>query len=272
MKLDLHPPAQTLMSDVLLAVEDIHLPFRASRFGMKRKPIPVGKVDVDGFGDLPSCLDMLVKLPAGPLTLPSPYADNPAVKAFMEDALGFEKVIYPEFDGECFLYLTDDQREVVPGRSHRNGGWHFDGMQGARYKEKLPACHQYVVSSALCTEFTDAPTDATGLDENRHNWFECLAEQVPPDAPVIQPEPGEIAFMTAYQLHRSPIATEQTAGMRTFMRLDVSHKKQDRLGNTLNPDLCAPWKFVERNLPEGLGRPRTSTHWDGARKFSETEA
>ncbi|EPX76751.1 hypothetical protein [Salipiger mucosus] len=254
-----------------IALQDITLPFSGDRFAHRRRPLPVGRLETSEIGTLPCCLDMLVKLPGEGVVLPDSYADNPAIDAFLKSALAFEDGMLPSWREECYLYLTIDQREVVPGRSHRNGGWHFDGMQGARYAKKLPGCHQYVMSSNLCTEFTDAPTDANGLDENRHNWFECLGEQIPDDTQVITPAPFEIVFMSAYQMHRSPVATEKTAGWRTFVRLDVSHKKQDRIGNTVNPDLPAPWEFVERNLPSGLGRPRTSTHWSGASRLSSPE-
>lgn len=252
-----------------LAREDVSLPFSPERFRMRRRPTDVGYVDIDAIGEHPCCLDMLVKLPGGDVVLPEPYASDPGIASFLAQALSAEDDLLPGWREHYHLYLTYDRRQVEPGRSHRNGGWHFDGMQGARFPIKIPVCHQYVVSTHLPTEYTDVPTDAMGLDENRHNWFLALGAQVPEDFDPIKAVPGQINLMTAYQLHRSPVAEPHEAGWRTFIRLDVSLKQQDRMGNSLNPRLPAPWEFVERRLPDGLEEPVRDSNWTGASKFGD---
>jgi hypothetical protein len=216
---------------------------------------------------MPSCLDMLIMMPGGPLVLPQPYVSDAAIGEVVDMAMAFEDRLLPGWRDTRFLYLTVDRRFVEPGRTHRNGGWHFDGMQGARFVRKLPACHQYVVSDGLTTEFTDCRTDASGLDDLRHDFFSALGAQVPFDLPTFRPRPLEVVCMSAYQLHRSPVASEPI--WRTFVRLDVSCKMQDRIGNTVNPSLPAPWEFVPRPLPEGLGTPIRDSSWAGARRFDD---
>lgn len=250
-------------------IDDVNLPFSAARFNIARSPIAAGQLDMAEMGNLPSCLDMLVKLPGGDLTLPEPYASDPVIAEAFRLAMSSEDVLAGDWRETRYVYLTVDRRQVTPGLTHRNAGWHFDGMQGARYPEKLRACHQYVASSRDVTEFVCAPIDASDLDEDRHNWFEEIGARVPADAEIIRPEPGDLVLMTAYQVHRSPRVTE--TGLRSFLRIDVSLKRQDRLGNTENPDLKAPWEFVRRDLPAHLAQPVRDAGWADGRKFGEEQ-
>lgn len=236
---------------------DIQQPFSPARFAMQRAPVQVGHTD-GAFGDLPCCLDMLIHLPGGTPTVPAPWNQDPALAHFLAQAFAFEDICLPTWRGTHHAYLTFDRRMVPARRTHRNAGWHFDGMQGSRYPVKLPVCHQYLCADALPTEFSAAPTQAHGLDETRDNWFVALGRQAVHD-PALSAPPMGIVAMTAYQLHRSPEAAEATR--RTFVRLDISVKQQDRAGNTTNPDLPAPWAFVERSLPAGLGAPIQDAGW-----------
>lgn len=258
--------------DVALLIEDVSLPFDGGRFARRRRPVRVGAIPVDHLSaETRSCLDMLVKLPGGDVVLPDAFRTR-AVHQFLALASAMESRLFPDRSwDEHYLYLTVDQREVPPGRSHRNAGWHFDGMQGSRYPVKLPACRQYVVSSANPTEYATVPTDARGLTEEGHNWFIELGAQVDetlPDA-IVKGKPGEVALMSAYQLHRSPVSVSEDPYRRTFFRLDVSMKKQDRLGNTLNPDLPAPFPFQPRGLPEGLRYEISDSGWGAGRKYGD---
>lgn len=243
---------------------DISNPFRSDEFKTSRLPVEVGLLNGEFPSDLPSCLDMLVKLPgrAFPI-IPSPYGDhlvfNNLIRSVVMNELEMKN---PWIDR--YVYLTVDQRTVTPGRTHRNGGWHFDGMQGERYKEKLPCCYQYVVSDAAPTEYSNHPTCAEGLSETEHNWFVELGSQIPEDADIFRFPSMTIGLMSAYQMHRSPVVDNEVR--RTFVRIDVSMKQQDRLGNTPNPDLPAPFDFVERKMPLGL-KTRSSAGWQGSRKF-----
>lgn len=247
--------------------DDVSRPFAAEMFDRFRLPVPIASIDMGEVGALPSCLDMLVKLPGGDLTLPEPYASDPGLARIFAEMASAEDGILPAWRETRHVYLTFDRRPVEAGRTHRNAGWHFDGMQGARYPEKLPACHQYVVSSANPTEFIAAPVDATDLDEARDNWFEIVgARAAASGGEIFRPAPGEMMLMSAYQIHRSPPA--ETACLRTFVRIDISCKRQDRLGNTANPDLPAPWAFVPRTLPEGLRADVSDSGWSGAARFA----
>lgn len=253
--------------DILTFRWDIALPFSPERFQEARLPIKAGQITKLDFEGMPSCLDMLIKLPGHGLVLPAPYLRCEGVSQFITQAFEHEDRILPGWRDSYYAYLTFDRRYVKADETHRNGGWHFDGMQGARHNPKLPACHQYVVATSMTTEFSNCPTDASGLDELKHNWFKALGAQIPDSHPVFRPASYQIVVMSAYQHHRSPVARPEDEGWRTFMRLDISRKQQDRLGNSINPHLPAPWTFQERNLPEGLEEPVTGASWEKARKF-----
>jgi len=241
--------------------EDITNPFAKERFSVSRLPVVAGNMSCTDGSRLPCCLDMLVKTPGGEISIPEPYASSEWIREFLTISLGFEDGLLPGWRDTHYAYLTVDNRFVRAGRSHRNGGWHFDGMQGVRYPEKLNACHEYIVADRLTTEFTSLPTTADDLDELRHNWFEELGRQIPETAEIYTPQPFEIVVMSAYQLHRSRVANEADQGWRSFIRLDISLKQQDRLGNTINPVLKAPFEYVPRDLPEGLKRPVEDAGW-----------
>ena len=210
---------------------------------------------------------MVVKLSGqSHLTIPAPYLEHPGVQAFLALCDSKERSLLQALYPDYYAYLTVDNRLVLAGATHRNAGWHFDGMQGARYKIKLPACHQYVVSDCLPTEFVCAAYDATQLDENTDNWFASLSVQVLDSDPRFTPQPLQVVLISAYQLHRSVPAS--TAQRRMFMRLDYSLKQQDRLGNTQNPLLPAPWPYVSRNLPAHLSLPVSDTGWNNGRPFT----
>jgi hypothetical protein len=255
-------------SDIEVLKTDVSLPFSRERFSMERRPVKVGEVAlVDMETDLHSCLDMLVKIPGGETVIPAAYNAS-FVRQLVDRCMAFEDSILSSWRDTHYVYLTVDQRKIVPGKTHRNAGWHFDGMQGARYPQKLSACHQYVLSSALPTEFATQAVDATGLDELTHNWFVELGAQVSDDRnTVIRPNVGDVMLMSAYQLHRSPVAPNDADFIRTFVRIDVSLKQQDRVGNTLNPELKAPFDFHERSLPEGLKYSINDSGWRGGRKL-----
>jgi hypothetical protein len=248
---------------------DISLPFAPSRFSLPRSPLSCGRLAVTASAfaaPLPSCLDMLVKLAAHDrLTVPLPYSKHRGVRAFVALCDRKERALLGKLYRNYYAYLTIDNRLVAPNTTHRNAGWHFDGMQGVRYPVKLPACHQYVVSDCLPTEFVCGSYDATHLDEAQDNWFVALSNQVRPEDERFFPGILEVVLMSAYQLHRS--TPSLIAQRRMFMRLDYSLKQQDRLGNSLNPDLPAPWPYVTRDMPAHLSLPIQDTGWAHEQRF-----
>lgn len=192
-------------------------------------------------------LDMPIRLPGGPLALP----DGMPVwlVALVERIDAFERRLHPASVG-MHAYLTVNQGRVAPGASQRNGGAHFDGMQGVRYPDKLPVCHQYLYATILPTILYEHPFELVHLDAARHDFFAACERQKDPRR-AWQPDPGQIVLTTAYTVHESPVADRDVD--RTFVRVEYSHKRADREGNTRNAALCtAHWEYVPRPIPEGL--------------------
>jgi len=230
-----------------IAKQDITNVWNPERFSIQRKPIYVGTVNnKEAFSSLKvSCLDMLIKLPNGEIKIP--YYDK-NVNEVVQRCVDFEKTINPNWEN-YYLYLTMDPRSVTEGKTQRREGAHFDGMQGAIYKQKLPGCHSYIVSSKLPTKFYLQPFDARDLDENLQNWFFELGKQTLQEK-SFYPEPFDIYFMSCYQVHESVKADKNLD--RTFMRVEFSLKKFNRIGDTINPLIYTGWKFINRDIPSHL--------------------
>lgn len=243
---------------------DLKQPWNPQLFNQERLPVVIGHakhpIHANDIARTESALDMLVKLPGHTqLTLPSQYAQHPVITDLLtvmhRDA---QQRAHCNPD-ERYAYLTVDARIVKAGKTHRNRGWHFDGMQGTRYQQALDVCYQYLWASTMPTEYSSTPVNATGLDPARDNWFTHLGRQVN-DSDTTRHPAGTILLMSAYQLHRSPQAHTDTP--RLLIRLDYSHKQQDRLGNSINDNLEAPFAYTPRSMPAGLSVPIDDTGWN----------
>lgn len=227
------------MSHLDTIKEDVSTPFSKSRFALRREPVCVERMNV--ITGLPRCLDMPVKLVNTGLHMGRDYERLTDV---VMAAIAMEDAILPSWRDTHNVYITYDCREVFAGRTHRRGGWHIDGMQGERYPEKLPVCHQYIMSDGCPTEYARGPF--TAPDSYDVNWFEELGAQVDEDD-VMTGEVNSLMLMSAYQLHRSPVIREY--GVRTLIRVEFSMKRFDRAGNTVNAELPYDWDCVPRDIP-----------------------
>ncbi len=204
-------------------------PWSQERYLSASRAWKVGELSLGSVTDARlALLYMPIKLPDGELYLPQ----LPAWLTELVVALGeFEKELHS--GGEMmYAYLTVNQGVVKAGSSQRNSGAHFDGMQGARYPDKLPPCHQYLYATAAPTVIYEQPFNLCDLDVKRDNFFRACEHQ---KHSGWQPAPGDIVLSTAYTVHESPRLLADT--WRTFVRVEFSHKRADRDGNTLNPAL-----------------------------------
>ena len=238
--------------------EDISNCWNPERFSLSRYPKYVDTIgNKTAFSsDKISCLDMVIKCPF--CSLKNPYSDKGIIE-FIDRCVEFEKKINPYWT-HYYIYLTIDQRMVKPGFTHRREGIHFDGMQGVAYPQKMPVCHSYLVADALPTRFYTHPFLATHLSEANDNWYVQFERQAQLEA-VFYPSEFDIFLMSAYQVHEAVEALSLTK--RTFMRLEFSLKKYNRVGNTLNPLIPVDWRFVDREIPIHLREKAfKDTGWD----------
>jgi len=228
-----------------LLVEDIRMEWDPDRFQIPHGPYVVGTVSPEWVqspkGDV---LDMPIKLPHGEFRIP--VGDD--MKKIVKMCADFEKKINPDWqDYHC--YLTINQGTIQPGKTQRNPGVHFDGMQGVRYTEKLKVCHQYLVSSALPTTFYVQPFDTSQLNPDTHNWFKAFESQVREEN-RFNPKPFELVLLTVYCPHAAKTAEKPTE--RTFVRVEFSLKQFNRLGNSTNPQLNTGWTYEAQPIPKHL--------------------
>jgi len=239
---------QSLKESVINEVSAADLEqWNPERFQTQQEADPIGMIsDKQSFSNrLPSCLDMPIKLPG--TAIKNPYK-NKGVVEFVQRSLQHNQKVNPRFD-QSYVYLTVDQRMVEGNKTHRRGGAHFDGMQGERYKIKLPMDQNYIVSDYNPTHLYNQPFDARGLSTKHHNWFHELEKQVDKSRTFI-PDPYVIYFVSGYHMHESPIAPETR--MRTFMRISVGYKPGGLPGETPNPLLPTPRLNRDREIPANL--------------------
>ncbi|MBD1807333.1 hypothetical protein H6F98_18030 [Microcoleus sp. FACHB-SPT15] len=242
---------------ILNLLEDISSCWNPERFSIARYPQYVGTlINKSAFlSKKVSCLDMLIKKPFSNIRLP--YSDRSIIE-IVDICLEYEKNINPNWN-HYYTYLTIDQRLVKPGFTHRREGIHFDGMQGVAYRKKMPVCHSYIVFDTLPTRFYTHKFMAIHLSEARNNWFFELEQQAKKEI-VFCPNPFDIFLMTAYQIHEAVPAINFTT--RTFVRVEFTLKKYNRIGNTVNPLLGIDWQFVDREIPVHLRKKQfKDTGW-----------
>jgi len=193
---------------------------------------------------------MPIKLKGHNFVLPSILSLKAAniITHFIKVASAKEIKINPNWK-DYYCYLTINQGLVKAGNSQRNTGAHFDGMQGVRYPDKFPVCHQYLISSSNPTIYYPNPFDFSKLDDNKDNFFsECDRQK---DAnKAIFAKVNCLYLQTAYHIHESPITREDCH--RTFVRIEFSLKKFNRLGNSINPCLKTRWKYELQPIPSHL--------------------
>jgi hypothetical protein len=218
------------------------------QFKTPRLPILCGSVVDMEFFSQPAdlrILDMPIKFPWTDYRVPkvcSQFLD--VIKKIAAQDLGINGVASRQY-----AYLTIDQSFVKKGQMQRRPGLHVDGFQGARIKDKEYIDHSYVISDRSPTVFYSHGFDVDHLDEAVHNFFLEFDEQAD-ESKTWRPEPFEICFINAYQVHRAAEATED--GYRTFFRLSYTFREFDRLGNTHNPLFDYNWEMVPRNTQTTL--------------------
>ncbi len=233
-----------------ILLSDILKTWDISRFKLARKPKLVRsyKTNLNNLS-IPNFLDMPIKLPKENFVLPNVDSRFEFFLAnLMLDIIKVEVKVNPNWNN-YYCYLTCNQGEVKAGKSQRNGGAHFDGMQGARYKEKFPVCHQYLISSNNPTIYYPHGFNFDNLDCNKHNFFlECDRQKRPDKA--FYAKPNALYLQSCYCVHESPIVKEDC--FRSFIRVEFSLKKFNRLGNTINPNLKTNWIYENQPIPSHL--------------------
>jgi hypothetical protein len=216
-------------------------------------PVRVGTlVDREAFSKpVVSVLNMPIKMPGTDYRVPEELGQ---FREMLQKIIDHEAEANPHLD-EFYAYLTVDNSPVKKGNTHRRGGIHIDGVQGARYPVKLPPEHTYSASDKVGTVFYNQPFDLRKLDPNRHHVHAELERQAKPESRIATEDYG-LYFWDSYSAHEA--AVSDIDANRTFVRVEFSKKIYDGVGDTQSPMFDYHWPRIPRPIPEALDdRPIT---------------
>lgn len=209
----------------------LNKPFSVKQFNHRGVFRTVGKVDdKQSFYDFKGlrCQDMPIKLPGGSYKIPDEYLQ---FKEVIQKMIDFETT-YNNLIDEFYTYLTVDQSETLPGKTHRSVGTHVDGFQGQRVNPKVLCDRGYLVFDGDTPSFWNQPfPSVANLNVPTKEVFEEF-DRVKEISAEIRCIPFIIYLMDCYTVHTPAPAVNPR---RTFCRITFSVRKFDRPDNTANP-------------------------------------
>lgn len=231
-------------------------PFSFDHFTSPRLPIDLGRFNIDFISKVPRTLRLTIK-PVGELTAYVPSELEEAVP-FLKQVLEYERMINPRFE-DCEVHITTDYGFVQAQESQRFPGWHVDGLQGGKFKEKLQAEHSYVIATKYSTEFCLQPFFIKHYNEDFTNLFKAFDQQYNP-VNVYRGLEQHLYLMDAYMVHRTPTIPEDTH--RGFIRITVANSPLPIEYNTLNPMLAQKRPDFKLDIRDWLREPDYGIFYD----------
>lgn len=231
-------------------------PFSFDHYTSPRMPVDLGAFDISAVETLPRILRMTIK-PVGEdkMYIPKELED---VTAFITQVLEYERMINSKFK-DCEIHITTDYGFVKAQETQRFPGWHVDGLQGGKFKNKLMAEHSYVIATNNPTEFCLQPFFVKHYDEDITNFFKAFDQQAR-DVNIYRGLPSHLYLMDAYMVHRTPVITEDTH--RGFIRITVANAPLPIEHNTLNPMLNQKRPEFKLDIRDWLREPDFGVHYD----------
>jgi hypothetical protein len=242
-----HPSRSKVTNRNSPIYRDLLLPWDLARMKDVHAPISIARLsDRDAFSQpVVSVLNMPIKMPGSDFRIPGELAQ---FRELLQKMIDHEVEINPDLKN-FYAYITVDHHFVKKSTTHRRGGIHIDGVQGARYKVKLPPEHTYSACDRLGTIFYGQPFDLRALDPSRQHVHAELERQARPES-RIQTNGYELYFWDSYSAHEAGIAQEDM--IRTFVRIEFSKKIYDGVGDTQSPMFDYYWPRVPRVIPSTL--------------------
>lgn len=231
-------------------------PFSFDHYTSPRLPVDLGAFDIDFIKDVPRILRMTVK-PVGDLNTYIPDELKQAAP-FISQVLEYERMINEKFK-DCEIHITTDFGEVKAQQTQRFPGWHVDGLQGGKFKDKILAEHSYVIATNNPTEFCIQPFFIKHYDEDITNFFKAFDQQAK-DVNVYRGIENHLYLMDAYMVHRTPVITEDT--QRGFIRITVANAPLPIEHNTLNPMLDQKRADFKLDIRDWLRAPDSGIHYE----------
>lgn len=231
-------------------------PFSFDHYTSPRLPVDLGAFDISMVEHLPRVLRLTVK-PVGDLNAYIPD-ELQELKPFLTQVLEYERMINDQFEN-CEVHVTTDYGLVKAQETQRFPGWHVDGLQGGKFKEKLLAEHSYVIATNNPTEFCLQPFFIKHYDEDITNYFKAFDQQAK-DVNIYRGIPNHLYLMDAYMVHRTPTIREETH--RGFIRITVANAPLPIEHNTLNPMLKQERPKFKLDIRDWLRAPDFGVNYD----------
>lgn len=231
-------------------------PFTFDHYTSPRLPIDLGPFNISVLPELPRVLRLTIK-PVGDTNAHIPQ-ELEELTQFITQVLEYERMINDQFEN-CEIHITTDYSFVKAQETQRFPGWHVDGLQGGKFKEKLLAEHSYIIATNNPTEFCLQPFFIKHYDEDITNFFKAFDQQAK-DVNIYRGLPNHLYLMDAYMVHRTPTITEDTN--RGFIRITVANAPLPIEHNTLNPMLNQERPAFKLDIRDWLREPDTGIHYD----------
>ena len=227
----------------------LNTPFSFDHYTSPRLPVDLGPFNLDFVENIPRVLRLTIK-PVGSLILHIPEELNPAV-SFIKQVVEYEMMVNPNLE-DCEVHVTTDYGFVPANGTQRFPGWHVDGLQGGKFKNKLVAEHSYIAATNNPTEFCVQPFFIKHYDEDVTNFFKTFDQQAK-NVNIYRCLPNHLYLMDAYMVHRTPTIIQDTH--RGFIRITVANAPLPIEHNTLNPMLGQSRHEFKLDIRDWLREP-----------------
>ena len=227
----------------------LNSPFSFDHFTSPRLPVNLGAFDISFIENLPRVLRLTIK-PVGELNsyIPEELAE---AAPFIRQVLEYERMINDDLVN-CEVHITTDYSFVKAAETQRFPGWHVDGLQGGKFKNKILAEHSYIVATNNPTEFCMQPFFIKHYDEDIINLFKAFDQQAL-ETNIYRGINNHLYLMDAYMIHRTPLIKEDTN--RGFIRITVANAPLPIEFNTLNPMLKQERPKFKLDIRDWLREP-----------------
>lgn len=231
--------------------------FNFNYFTCPRLPINIGKFNMTKARQSPNVLRVPIKYDnSTEIRLPKELLP---LKEELQRVLHYDYFVTGDIWKNMFCHITVHNAMVVPGQTQRYPGFHGDGLQGGKFKEKLICEHSYVVTDPEPTIISMQPYFVSHMNEDRDNIFIAFDQQVKKDS-LYRMKPGNMYLIDPYIVHESPVITKEA--LRTFVRITTTPSELLMPKNTVNP-MFEGQKYPERiEVREFVGEPDPEIPYD----------
>lgn len=212
-------------------------------------------------------LDMAVRMPKQGWAIPEELKQY---KESIKKAWDHEQMINPDID-DYYVYVTVDQKLVLPHKSQRRPGYHSDAFETSETTDAhAKVDHTYIAFDKLSTLFQPGPFPLNGHVDPEDcaavlKYFDQMAEGKPP----ITYPPHTMVKLTPYDIHTPDMNQTDETIERTFIKISFSKKPYNLIGNRINdtPDKngkpildYSGWEWVPRD-PHARNHRNRIANW-----------